>query len=366
MINGVFHMLMAGSSFYNWIKLLCQNKFKIGFRYLPRALLITLIVISFTPLRWFEKLWNRKINQVQITKPPLFIMGHWRMGTTFFHDLFFSDPEFAHMSFTEATFPYLFLKFSRLIKWIASFGPKTRPQDNMKFHPDFSGEHDFAIANLTLISPYSGGYFPQNQEKYNKYVSLEGVSEKNIDRLKKTYLYILKKLTLKNNMKRLVLKTPVDLGRVKLLIELFPDAKFVEIYRNPYKTFFSTKRMFLKLIPLIQLQDRVGDLDDFVFNIFTSLYQRYDEEIALIPKENFVSVKYEDLVKDPLREMERIYSKLSLPNFLFAREKMQEHLDLVKDYQVSRYSITSDEKMMIYKKWGDKIDQWGYEKPPFP
>jgi hypothetical protein len=292
-------------------------------------------------------------------------MGHWRMGTTFFHDLFISDPELTHLSFTETTFPYIFLKFSRLINWLMSFGPKTRPQDNMKFHPKFSGEHDFAIANLTLMSPYSGGYFPQNQEKYNKFAALEGVSEKEITRLKKTYMFVLKKLTLKYKMQRLVLKTPVDLGRVKFLLELFPEAKFIEIYRDPYKTFFSTKRMFLKLIPLIQLQDREGDLDDFVFDIFSRLYHKYDEEVNLIPKENFVSVKYETLVKDPMREMERIYSQFALPNFSIAREKMQEHLDLVKDYQVSSYSITPEEKRTIYRKWGNKIDQWGYEKPPF-
>ncbi len=56
--------------------------------------------------------------------------------------------------------------------------PETRPQDEMKMNLDFSGEHDFAIANLNSMSPYSGSYFPKNQDYYNRYVSLFDVSIK--------------------------------------------------------------------------------------------------------------------------------------------------------------------------------------------
>ncbi|MHA1221869.1 MAG: sulfotransferase, partial [Candidatus Heimdallarchaeaceae archaeon] len=84
------------------------------------------------------------------------------------------------------------------------------------------------------MSPYSGAYFPKNQEFYNKYVSLEGLTEKQILKLKESINYVIKKLTIRKRYKQLVLKSPVDTARIDMLLDLFPDAKFIHIERNPY------------------------------------------------------------------------------------------------------------------------------------
>lgn len=241
--------------------------------------------------------------------------------------------------------------------------PETRPQDEMKMNLDFSGEHDFAIANLNSMSPYSGSYFPKNQDYYNRYVSLFDVSIKEKRKLKKDISYIIRKLSIKKNNKQLVLKSPIDTARVDLLLEIFPNAKFIHIYRNPYEVFFSTKRMHQKLIPIFQLQNGYLDLDKFIIKTYRDIYYKYYCDIHLVPEGNLVDIKYEDFIARPIEELEKIYLALSLEGFEDAKPHMESYLESAKNYNLSKYSISHKDKERIYSNWSGIIDTMGYEKP---
>ena len=65
-------------------------------------------------------------------------------------------------------------------------------------------------------------------------------------------LTIILQLTLKTKLtkgeeaaqnSRLLIKSPVHTGRVKLLLDLFPNAQFIYIHRNPYQVFKSAVHM---------------------------------------------------------------------------------------------------------------------------
>ncbi|GAH05471.1 unnamed protein product, partial [marine sediment metagenome] len=73
---------------------------------------------------------------------------------------------------------------------------------------DAPHEHDWAVANICSMSPYTGSYFPLNQDYYTRYASLEGLTEKEISKLKYVIEYVLKKLYIKNEGKMLILKSP--------------------------------------------------------------------------------------------------------------------------------------------------------------
>jgi len=89
----------------------------------------------------------------------------------------------------------------------------------------------------------------------------------------------------------------------------------------------------------------------------------YFEQVKLIPKDRLVDVRYEDLVKDPLKTVSKIYSKLKIPGLKNALPGMNKYLDSKKDYKVNVYKY--DEKIIkhIYDKWKFTIEKWGY-KPP--
>ena len=358
-------MFVVGTSFAKWIKLLFENKFKISWKYISRAIVITFLTFIFSPLILIEKiLFERKISKHKTKKQPIFILGHWRTGTTFLHELLVSDPQHEFITLTESIFPYYFLGFSRFFNWLLSlFLPEKRPQDNMKIKAESPSEHDFAIANLCTMSPYTGAYFPTNQDYYNRYVTFKNVSKKEKRKLKRSILYLIKKLEIKKQDKRLVMKSPIDTARIDLLTELFPEAKFIHIIRDPYKVFFSTKRMHKKLISLLQLQEREEDLDEFVLSNFEQMYNKFYQDLYLIPKENYVEIKYEEFVKNPIEILEKIYQDLSLPGFKNAKTMFDEYLEKVKNYKPSSYQISETDKNKIYSRWKKFINKWGYEKP---
>ncbi|RLF27198.1 MAG: hypothetical protein DRN01_03055 [Thermoplasmata archaeon] len=85
---------LAGTSLVNWSKLLFENRFKIDWRYIPKALYVTLMVTVISPFRLYERLrFDERVNEVKVA-PPIFIVGHFRSGTTFLHYLMGAGQKF--------------------------------------------------------------------------------------------------------------------------------------------------------------------------------------------------------------------------------------------------------------------------------
>jgi len=80
-----------GNCFINWMKLIIKNGW-VSFKKIGRASLITALTLIGIPFRIFEKLrFHKLLDKIQIKKPPIFIIGHWRSGTTYLHNLFVQD-----------------------------------------------------------------------------------------------------------------------------------------------------------------------------------------------------------------------------------------------------------------------------------
>src|SRR5688572_4545420 len=79
--------ILAGVTFGDWLKLLWHNRFRVSLDRLPRASSITFYSFQNSFVRWIER-WrfSRCLQDVQV-QPPVFIIGHWRSGTTHLHNL---------------------------------------------------------------------------------------------------------------------------------------------------------------------------------------------------------------------------------------------------------------------------------------
>ena len=161
----------------------------------------------------------------------------------------------------------------------------------------------------------------------------------------------------------LILKSPVDTARVDLLLDLFPNAKFVHIYRNPYEVFFSVRRMYEIVGKVLRLQKKRSNLSNFVFDSYRDLYVKYYTDKKLIPKNNLVEIKYEVFIADPLSTIKLIYDKLNLKGFQDALPGIKEYLTREKDYKKHKYNISVKDKQRIYSNWHTIIDIMGYDQP---
>ncbi len=358
----VTEQFLSGATFKTWLRLLAENRFRVDRRYIPRALYVTFALMFCSPFALYEKLrFGRRIAETAIEKPPVFILGHWRSGTTYLHVLMAQDPNLAHASNLQVVLPRVFLGSGRFFeRFVRSYLPEKRWMDNLIMKPDLPSEEEFALANLVPYSLYHSIVFPQNRTHYAAYCTMDGVAEEVVEEWKQAYLLLLKKLTYAAGGRRLVLKNPANTSRVKLLLEMFPEAKFIHIYRNPYEVFASTSRMYEKMFPSFYLQDPDGEPKEFILVLYKMMYERYFQERHLIPEGNLVEVRYEDFVREPLPEMQRIYQRLDLPGFEEARAAFHAHIAAQRDYEANVHVLNPPLKEEIAARWRFTLEHWGY------
>src|SRR5262249_33528947 len=159
--------------------------------------------------------------------------------------------------------------------------------------------------------------YPNDPAPYMETLDWEGVSPADEERFKNALLKFLKLMTIKYH-KRILLKSPPHTGRVGLLNKMFPGAKFVHITRNPYSLFSSTMRLWRALDDVQGFYfPRYSDeqMKEFVFECLERMYRGLEKQRASLPPENIYDFKYEDLVKDPVAQIQKIYAALNLGDF---------------------------------------------------
>ena len=88
----ISHNYLAGITAGDWWQLMRENRFAIAPAYWHRAAFITLnSLVNSWYWRKERRQYGDAIDAVQINQPPLFILGHWRSGTTLLHYLFAQD-----------------------------------------------------------------------------------------------------------------------------------------------------------------------------------------------------------------------------------------------------------------------------------
>ena len=175
---------------------------------------------------------------------------------------------------------------------------------------------------------------------------------------------VLRKATLACGVRRLVLKTPANLGRTGLLLRLFPDAKFISIVRDPYVVFASNMKLYRTMVPMYQLQE--VDWHEFrrsVLYNYADMTRRYMRDRESIPKGNLIEVRFEDLEADALGVLARIYSTLSLPGWDRAWRPVAEYLGTLSSYRKNRYRFDRSLVDTVDREWGFAVRAWGYQPP---
>jgi len=357
---------LTGTTFTNWMKLLFENRFKISWRYFPRAVFISAITLLTSPFVLYEKLrYAKRIKRTIIKRQPVFIIGHWRSGTTYLHSLMIQDKQFGYVTNVHAFMPNIFLGSRKLFQgFLRRFLPAKRRMDNIRLGLQEPQEDEYALANLTNYSLYHGIAFPNNIRYYARYCSMAGLPKKIVRKWKRVFLNFLKKVTYEVGGKQLVLKNPAHTYRIALLLKLFPEAKFIHIYRNPFDVFPSTLRMYEKMFPYFFLQKpfTVEEGKEIIFDLYEDMFHRFFKEKKLIPPGNLIEIKYEDFVQNPLQGLEQIYSSLNLQGFESAKKNFQQYIAAQKNYQRNVHSLNEELEQEIATRWKFTLERWGYSR----
>ena len=359
------YFFWLGFDLISWFRVLVRYRFRIGFWHIPIALFITVLGAVQTLLRLAEQLiFGRKISRTEIVDSPIFIIGHWRTGTTHLHELLALDPRFTYPTTYECFSPHHFL----VSKWfVAPFFkhvlPATRMQDNMAIGLDHPQEEEFALCMLGVVTPYMNCAFPQQKAEYIDFYDLDRIDRREAQRWEHAFVWFLKKVTLLRP-KTLILKSPPHTFRIATLLRLFPRARFVYLVRNPYDVFLSTVHLWKSLAKALSLQsmDFTG-LEEHVFKVFNLMHQKFEDTRGLIPQSQLCIIRYEDLIADPIGQLRILYENLGLDGFNAVVPALQKYLAGVADYRKNTYALSPEIHARITKRWGAFIAQYGYGSP---
>jgi len=354
---------LAGRSFFNLVQSVSWRD--ASFRYFPKLVFTTFISLLFSPVRWWEFLkFNRQVREFELKKPPLFILGHWRSGTTFLHNVLCQDPQTAYVSTFQSVFPQALGSQFFLKPFMKAIMPDKRPGDNMELSVDFPQEDEFALSNCTPYSYYNFMYFPKNYRNYyQKHVRFKVSSDVRKD-WQEAYLQLIKKTLINSGGERVVLKNPVNTGRINILLEMFPQGKFVFIYRNPVLVYLSAKKFFTQLLPTLQLQAfEKEEIVDLILDVFEKLMRNYLLERNQIPANQLCELRFEYFEKEPLQEVKRIYKSLNLNNLEEALPYFESYFEKTRSFKKNQHRITQNELERVLQRWEFAMEQWNYDVP---
>ena len=346
----------------DWGQLLRENRFAIAPRYTHRALFLTLVSLMNSRYRKKEeRLYGEAIADVEI-QAPLFILGHWRNGTTPLHYLLTQDKRFTYANIFQVANPHTFLcREDGVYRQSVNDSSQKRPMDNMRFTTKSPGEDEFALSAASLRSPLIGWSFPRRAEHYDRYLTFRGVAEKEVKRWKMAFVTFLKKLTWKYK-RPLILKSPAHTARIRLLLEMFPDARFIHIYRDPYTVFQSMQRLYARTVANGYLQHPDdGCVNAAILRRYKMMYDALFEERDLIPEGQFYELRFEDFEKDMLGQAREIYEHLNIPGFQEAEPAFRRYVDSIAGYKKNVYPPLSEPlRQRVAQAWQRSFEEWGY------
>jgi hypothetical protein len=355
---------LAGTSLRNF-RAICRGH-KIGRKYLGKMALTVLVSGIFEIFNACERLiWTKRIRKFNSAEPPLFVIGYWRSGTTFLHTLLCQDPRAAYTTTFQTVFPNIFLSQSWWLKPLARLiVPSRRPFDNVKLDMDFPQEEEFGLMNLQPYSIYKFFIFPADFDQIigDELFTAE-LPEKSKATWRKHYREMVAKASFNTGGSRFISKNPCNLTRLGFITELYPEAKFVFIHRNPYQAVESLYRFIIEIFPGVQLQDTPADFNrEKVALLYEKIIRSYLKDRHMISPQNLVELRMEDLVEDPVKNVRMIYDKFRMEGCDEAISRMQTY---IADSNYSRngsYRLEPESIRLVNKYLSDIPGILGYER----
>ena len=323
-----------------------------------KNVLTWLLKASITePFRLIEMgMYDRKIKSHHVYQDPIFILGYYRSGTTYLQRLFAHDDRLGYQTVFETAFPELMLSMEKfllpLLQGVAKvFQPKNKFQ-RVPLNWNQPGEEDVAFVSLGWPETVNWGhFFPSAFEQYVSEYTAMDLMEAPADRWKKKHNYWVKKLSLKKG-RQLVLKNPPNSARIPLLLDLYPDARFVFIHRDPFDVYASNLYLWKLIAESYSFQkltkERIASL---ILWSYKQMMQTYLQTRDQIPAGNLVEISFESLVKDPIAGLQEIYDALNLPDFEPVEQCFAQSQLLATPYHQTRHRLSDEEIKAVETQW---------------
>lgn len=336
-------------------------------RFWPHTALLLASAVTRMPFTLIEKqiFKKNKYSETELIK-PVFIVGYWRSGTTHLHNLLGKTPGSGIITPLASGLPGELLTLGTWLEPLLKRAlPETREIDRVAVTPQSPQEDEIPVANLQLLSVFHALYFPRRfRENFNRGVFFDNVPVNQIEEWKSQVQYFLKKIAIHQQKQPLIIKNPVYTTRMKYILEMWPDARFIHIYRNPYRVFPSAKQYFRTMLSKLALQPfDPGEIEPIVVESYLRMLDHLYNESSGLQQNQFTEVRFEDLEENPIQELEHIYSALELSGWNSAKPAIQNYLGQISDYKKNKYDLKKKDIETVQSSWKKYLDKWQYDIP---
>ena len=342
--------LLAGIQFRIFFKLLRRNKVSWLPKYLFRFFFVLQNAVWASLFAWLDRRkYGQEFEAYTLEKDPVFIIGHWRTGSTFLHQLMSLDENLSAPTLFQTAQPNGFKSAYYYFRPIMKMAlGKTRPFDQMKNSMDEPQEDEFALVRLIGFSPMLGLVFPKKYsfflKEYNQFLP---DTKEEMAKWEQQTRWFYKRLAW-NSGKQLILKNPFHTFRIQKLLEMFPQAKFIHIYRNPMDVVPSTVRMW-SIVGSQNTLNRnwknpeIGDVSE----LLNSLLDTVERDKSLIPKGAYTEIRFEELEADTVGTLRKAYQSLGLEFSGAFESQLAKYMKEIQDYEKNTYTLNEAEKEEI-------------------
>ncbi|MCX6279732.1 MAG: sulfotransferase [Bacteroidetes bacterium] len=293
------------------------------------------------------------LNNVKVPDDPVFIIGHWRTGSTYLHqalnlDINFHAPTLFEVAVPDSflvSYPYYRPLFKRLIG-------KHRPMDQVEIGMDEPQEDEYAIYRTTSYSPLERLVFQSSENYFLDNETPFFPPADDLEQWKKEIRDFYRKLNYKSG-KRIISKNPFNSFRIDTLLQIFPKAKFIHITRHPFNVVPSTVNMWKILGKQNTLTNHpVNPTVEEVARFLGKLLNAVEKAKGDLPAGTIAEIRFEDLEKSPVSVIANLYTQLNLPFSSGFEERIKDFIKKTSYYKKNNFTLKDDEKRLIGTELG--------------
>ena len=355
--------LWEGLDYFAFLRLMTRARFRVGPGQVYIVAIMSVVTFANTVLGWVQYARSgRRVAATPLPTAPVFVLGHWRTGTTLLHELLMLDGRFSTPTTHDCFLPCHNLLSADFVKRYFAFAmPKKRPMDNMAAGWDRPQEDEFALALLGQPSTYTDIAFPHSPPLDPGSLDLSGLTPAQLGRWQRSLARFVRTLAARDP-RPVVLKSPPHTARIPEIRAVFPGAKFVHIRRDPVTLFASTVNLWAALSAKHGLQSAPpkAHFEAKVFREFRVIYTRYFATRGRVPAGHLCEVSYEELTGDMVGTMRRVYAELALGDFAAVEPAVAAYAAASAKYERNTWQVPAADRERIRANWEDLSAKLGY------
>lgn len=293
------------------------------------------------------------------TPPPVFIVGHWRSGTTLLHELLSASGAFVYPTTFACMNPQAFLLAGGRVS--PRVVETVRPMDNMLLRTDLPQEDEFALFCLGAPSAYEAAIFPEAMPELAHRSDPARWNPEERRAWTRAFLRFSATCQKSAPAMPLLLKSPPHSFKISLIEGLIPSARFLHIVRRPEDVFQSSRKLWQALWQMYALSPPLAPAqrDDAILASQVALDAVIDGQL---PRDGrAMTLRFEDLVARPSDILTGIAEFLGLSQD--ALSNMKPRIVAMRGHKRDAAPLSGEERARVTERCGAIYARHGYGLP---